>query len=84
MLAAAGPDDRVSLLIRYKPGIKPTEAEAAYNGIDGLEAHREYPPLVTVRGNKACVEKALAHELTEGAVADFREYDRAFIGPRRR
>ena len=84
MLAAAGPDDRVSLMIRYKPGVKPTEAEAVYKAIEGLEAYREYPPLVTVRGCKACVEKALEHELTEGAVANFREYDRDFIGPRRR
>lgn len=84
MLAAAGPDDCVSLLIRYKPGVKPTEAEAAYRTIEGLQASREYPPLVTIRGSKACVEKALQHELTEGAVADFQEYNRHLVTPRRR
>jgi hypothetical protein len=82
MLGAAQPADRVSLMIRYNPDVKPVEAERAYNAIEGLKASREYPPLVTVTGSKGSVEAALGHELTEAAVTNFQDYYRYFLSAR--
>jgi hypothetical protein len=79
LLDAAQADDRVSLMVLYKDGVKPMEAEAAYEAIAGLKASREFPPLVTVTGSKASVEAALWHELTVGAVASMGDYNRNAI-----
>jgi hypothetical protein len=66
-------------MIRYKGGVRPTQAEAAYGAISGLKASREFQPLVTVTGSKDSVQGALRHELTEGAVMNLQEYNRYFV-----
>ena len=84
LLREAGPGERVSILLLYRPGVKPTEAEAAYRAADEeLTVNAGYPPTVTVRGDRVSVEKALNHELTVAAVKDFQEYTTYCLTPRR-
>jgi hypothetical protein len=73
----AAPGDRLSALLKYKPGVKPSEAVAAYRAADpGLEVSPGYPPVLHVAGDKDSLRKALGHELTLGVVTDYREYCR--------
>jgi hypothetical protein len=75
LLDKAGEGDRLTVLLKYQPGVKPTEASAAYRkDVPGLEVSSDYPPLLHVTGDKLRLRQALGHELTVGAVADFREY----------
>jgi hypothetical protein len=83
LLRDARPGERVRVLLRYRPGVKPTEAAAAYRAADaGLTVHLGYPPVVTVEGDRASVQRALDHELTVAAVMDFQEYTTYCITPR--
>jgi hypothetical protein len=83
LLRDARPGERVSVLLGYRPGVKPTEAAAAYRAADeGLTVHVGYPPIVTVEGDRDSVQKALDHELTVAAVKDFQEYTTYCITPR--
>jgi hypothetical protein len=83
LIRAAGEGDRLRVLLRYRAGIKPTEAEAAYRAaVAGLTVKPGYPPTVTVEGDKDSVQQALGHELTVAAVRDFQEYSRDLLPTR--
>jgi hypothetical protein len=82
LIEAAGPTDRLSVLLRYRPGVKIPEAVAAYREIDGLKVDAGYIPILHVTGDRELVKKALGHELTVGAAKDYQDYSRHFLnGP---
>jgi hypothetical protein len=75
LIDQAEPGDRLTVLLKYKPDVLPTEAAAAYReGVPGLEVSPDYPPLLHVTGDKDRLRRALGHELTVGAAADFQDY----------
>ena len=66
---------RLTVMLKYHPGIRPTEAAAAYRrDVPGLKVSPGYPPLLHVTGDKRRLRQALGHVLTVGAVADFQDY----------
>jgi hypothetical protein len=80
LIDKAKPGDRLSALLKYKPGVKPTEAVAAYQAAaPGLEVSPGYPPVLHVKGDKDSLHKALGHELTVGVVKDYQEYTRDLL-----
>jgi hypothetical protein len=75
LLARAEDGQRLTVMLRYQPGIKPFDAAAAYGqDVPGLEIAPDYPPLLHVTGDKRRLRMALAHTLTVGAVADYQDY----------
>jgi hypothetical protein len=78
MIDKAKPGDSLTVLIRYKPGVKPTVAKAAYEAaVPGLEkVSTGYPPVLYVTGDKASLEKAMEHEWTVGTVKNLQDYSR--------
>jgi hypothetical protein len=78
LLDRAEPGQSLEVMIRYKPGVRPTEAKAAYvAAVPGLEeVSTGYPPILHVKGDKASLEKAMEHELTVGTVKDYPDFDR--------
>lgn len=75
MIEKAEESDRLTVVLKYHPGIRPTEAAAAYRrDVPGLEVSSDYPPLLHVTGDKLHLCQALGHALTVGAVADFQDY----------
>jgi hypothetical protein len=80
MLTAAKDGDRVSVLIKYRPGVRPSEAREAYGAIDGLTVKTGFIPALTVEGDTSVVGAAIDHELTIGAVKDFQDY-RRYLSP---
>jgi hypothetical protein len=80
LIDKADEGDRLTVMLKYRPGVKPTEASATYRtDVPGLEVSSDYPPLLHVTGDKLRLRQAMQHELTVGAVADFREYLRYLL-----
>jgi hypothetical protein len=72
--------NRLTVMLKYQPGVKPTEASAAYRrDVPGLKVSSDYPPLLHVTGDKEHLRLALGHALTVGAVANFQEYLRYLL-----
>jgi hypothetical protein len=75
LIEKAKEGDRLTVMLKYRPGVRPTEAAAAYRkDVPGLEVSSDYPPLLHVTGDKARLHQALGHALTVGAVTDFQDY----------
>jgi hypothetical protein len=75
LIDKAEESDRLTVMLKYHPGIRPTEVAAAYRrDVPGLEVSSDYPPLLHVTGDKLRLHQALGHPLTVGAVADFQDY----------